>query len=419
MRPNIITPTKPKIPEVNEINLSDNNKIYTFHTTRTDLVSLYLIIPLGYKFANNPVIGKFAWEMIKSGTKQKTAIQIAEEINYYGASIDISVGPDSVNISLIALNNLFIHALNLLFELLTDPTYPKKELILQKQETLGILKIKNKRVDFIANKNFFKLLFGNNHPYGKHIKYSDILLTSRKNLITFQKKYFDFSNSLWGLAGNYNDEIIRFITEHYDILPHLNIKDLKLSTGMPSQKQLHINKKDSLQTAIKIGCQIKSLKEKDYPYFLIGQTIFGGYFGSRLNKNIREDKGLTYGIYCRTNHFKHQAAWSISAEVKAEQTNFVIDEIKKEYDKFVNDTISNEELDRVRNYLMGTSLFAFDGAFNIIKNKLKMIDLGTSMKTYYENLFYVINEAKENEIREKFVEYVPWNKMIRVTVGKK
>ena len=69
MRPNIITPTKPKIPEVNEINLSDNNKIYTFHTTRTDLVSI-LIIPLGYKFANNPVIGKFAWEMIKSGTKQ-------------------------------------------------------------------------------------------------------------------------------------------------------------------------------------------------------------------------------------------------------------------------------------------------------------------------------------------------------------
>ena len=151
------------------------------------------------------------------------------------------------------------------------------------------MKIKNKRVDFIANKNFFKLLFGNNHPYGKHIKYSDILLTSRKNLITFQKKYFDFSNSLWGLAGNYNDEIIRFITEHYDILPHLNIKDLKLSTGMPSQKQLHINKKDSLQTAIKIGCQIKSLKEKIIHIF-DRSNYFGGYFGNliKISEKIKD-----------------------------------------------------------------------------------------------------------------------------------
>lgn len=73
-----------------------------------------------------------------------------------------------------------------------------------------------------------------------------------------------------------------------------------------------------------MGCQIKSLREKDYPYFLIGQTIFGGYFGSRLNKNIREEKGLTYGIFSRTNHFKYQSVWSIAAEVKADQTNFAI-----------------------------------------------------------------------------------------------
>jgi predicted Zn-dependent peptidase len=166
-----------------------------------------------------------------------------------------------------------------------------------------------------------------------------------------------------------------------------------------------------------MGCQIKSLREKDYPYFLIGQTIFGGYFGSRLNKNIREEKGLTYGIFSRTNHFKYQSVWSIAAEVKAGQTNFAINEIRKEYEKFINEPISDEELSRVRNYMMGTSLFAFDGAFNIIKNQLKMSDLGVSVDSYYKNLFYVIKNANEMEIREKFAEYVPWGKMVIVTAG--
>jgi len=121
--------------------------------------------------------------MIKAGTNKKNSIQIAEELNYYGASLDISVNPDSVNISLVALKDSFLQAIDLLFELLTDAIYPKKELLLQKQETLGILKIENKKVESIANKNFYKLLFGANHPYGRYIKYSDIFLTQRKNLL--------------------------------------------------------------------------------------------------------------------------------------------------------------------------------------------------------------------------------------------
>lgn len=418
MRPNVIIPKEPEIPCVEEFSLNNKTKLYTYSTQRTDLVSLNIIVPCGYKYAKNPVVGKFAWEMIKAGTNKKNSIQIAEELNYYGASLDISVNPDSVNISLVALKDSFLQAIDLLFELLTDAIYPKKELLLQKQETLGILKIENKKVESIANKNFYKLLFGANHPYGRYIKYSDIFLTQRKNLLNFAKKYFDFSQSLWGLAGNYDNQIIRSVTEHFNLLPDLNIEDYAIISKEPAKKSLHINKKSSLQTAIKMGCLIKSLREKDYPYFLIGQTIFGGYFGSRLNKNIREEKGLTYGIFSRTNHFKYQSVWSIAAEVKAEQTNFAINEIKTEYEKFINEPICDEELNRVRNYMMGTSLFAFDGAFNIIKNQLKMSNLGVSVDSYYKNLFYVIKNANEKEIREKFKEYVPWEKMIVVTAGK-
>ena len=158
MRPNVIIPKEPEIPCVEEFLLNNKTKLYTYSTQRTDLVSLYITVPCGYKYATNPVVGKFAWEMIKAGTNKKSSIQIAEELNYYGASLDISVNPDSVNISLVALKDFFLQAIDLLFELLTDAIYPKKELLLQKQETLGILKIENKKVESIANKNFYKLL---------------------------------------------------------------------------------------------------------------------------------------------------------------------------------------------------------------------------------------------------------------------
>jgi predicted Zn-dependent peptidase len=419
MRPNINIPREPEIPIVEEYSLNNKSKLFTFATRRTDLVSFYITVPCGYKYSKNPVIGKFAWEMIKAGTSKKNSIQIAEELNYYGASLDVSVSPDTANISLIALKDFFPQAIDLLFELITDSIYPKKELLLQKQETIGILKVENKRVESIATKNFYKLLFGPNHPYGRYLKYTDIFLTQRKNLLNFSKKYFDFSQSLFGLAGNYDDQIVKSITEHLSLLPNINLQDIAIYSEKPNKKTIHINKKNSLQTAIKIGCQIKSLKEQDYPYFLIGQTIFGGYFGSRLNKNIREEKGLTYGIFSRTNHFKYQSVWSISAEVKADQTNFAINEIKQEYDKFINEPINDEELSRVRNYMMGTSLFAFDGAFNIIKNQLKMSDLGVSVDTYYRNFFSVIKTASEKEIREKFAQYVPWENLIIVTAGKR
>ena len=178
-----------------------------------------------------------------------------------------------------------------------------------------------------------------------------------------------------------------------------------------------INKEESLQSGIRIGKLLIPKTHKDFPKLFLLNTILGGYFGSRLMTNIREDKGYTYGIGSGLSSNKKESTFFISTEVGSDYTKATVTEIEKEIEKLQKQLVSEKELDLVKNYLFGSFMRNFDGAFEAIDRFKAINELGMDYN-YYEFLFSEIKTANSESIRETAKKYFNFDNMVKVVAGK-
>ena len=178
-----------------------------------------------------------------------------------------------------------------------------------------------------------------------------------------------------------------------------------------------IEKEDAIQSAIRVGNVSIGRQHKDFPKLYLANTLLGGYFGSRLMNNIREDKGYTYGIGSGLISMKHLAYFVISTEVGSEVTNNTLYEIELEMNKMCDELVNEKELELVKNYVLGNIMRGFDGAFAAMDRFCMLNNAGLGYD-YYLNLINTINKISAIEIRDVCREYLQFEKMKKVIVGK-
>lgn len=274
------------------------------------------------------------------------------------------------------------------------------------------------RNDYLSRREFNHLLFGNNQ-YGSLIEASDYDLLDRAQLTNYFRAAYQPSNCTIITAGKVGQAQIDLINEYFGRGWSADTKATpnNFSFVKKSGELRYEEKPNALQSAIRIGNMSINRTHSDFPGMQVLNTVLGGYFGSRLMSNIREDKGYTYGIGSALVSLQHSGYFFIASEVGSDVCNAAISEIEKEINILRNEAVSGAELDTVKNYMLGSFLGGLENAFSHA-DKFKNILISGLDYTYYDRYIEVVKNISASDLQELANKYLNFGDFNKVVVGK-
>ncbi|HOX83346.1 MAG TPA: pitrilysin family protein [Chryseolinea sp.] len=375
--------------------LKNGAPVYFISGGNQEVIRVELILPAGRWFEKTTGVSYFTANILSKGTSSKSSFEIAQAFDQYGAHLDISPGLDVVSISLFTLNKNLQPALALLLELLTSSTFPDSEIELMKSIYLQNLKVNNEKTSYLASKLIRKNLFGEGYPYGVELDEQGATEVSRHQLIDHFNTFFkDVTLFVSGKITSQNKEEV---TQLFSTLLLTPVAEKIIATPDLKKVSERIGKDGSIQSSLRMGKRIVDRKHVDYAGILLVNHILGGYFGSRLMKNIREEKGLTYGIHSSLNLLKHDGFLAIGADVNKENLDLTFDEIRKELKRLRTEEINQEELDTARNHFIGSLQSEITTPF-AHADKIKNMVMFNLPEQYYKNLIYKIDAISSDDL---------------------
>jgi len=421
-----IRKTQPRIRTIGEINLPEPEKyildngipVYLIDAGTQELVRIELIFDAGSYYQSKALQAYLTNKCLSEGTESYSSKTIAETIDFYGAYLKSSNEKDTANISLYTLNKHLDKLLPVLHEVSLIPTFPEEEIrtIVRKQHQEYLVNME--KVSFIARQQFSSLLFGEGHPYGKIAMADDYGKVNSTVLRQFFKERYQSAQFTIIISGKVPGDIIERLNRYFG--KHVVKKKSDLTSAPIPKPATDLNqfiKKDgTLQSALRLGKTMFNKLHPDYTKFKVLNTVLGGYFGSRLMTNIREDKGYTYGIGSGIASFKHAGMFFIASEVGTEVTKKAIDEVFIEIERLRTTLVPREELELVKNYMTGQFLRRADGPFALAELVRAILPYKLDMN-YYKHYIRTIKNITAEEICNLAVNYLQPDSMIRLVVG--
>jgi predicted Zn-dependent peptidase len=308
-------------------------------------------------------------------------------------------------------------ALPLIKEIIFEPNLTNDSLNFLKENSLSSIKKNLEKAAFLARANAMELLWGENHPMGYFPKPEKLDHISIEDIKDFYSRHYQNADFSIYISGNYPKNIISNLNELFGRHNTNNItisdKVYKLSN---TQNVRNISLNNQVQTAINWTKKCIGPRDADFSKLKIVNTILGGYFGSRLMSNIREDKAYTYGINSLLRASTISNSINIETEVGTEYYEDTIKQIDFELLKLKNDLISESELNLVKNYMSGELLSSFDGVFNHA-SILKYLDEIKLDFTYFSDYLETIKDITPEEIRNTASKYLDTNSFHKISVG--
>ncbi len=408
------------IPVPEKINLDNGIETYIINAGTQEIIKIDIIFNAGSWYQEKPLIATIVNEMLTEGTKSLTSQQIAEKLDYYGAFIHPNPTKDFGNITLYTLKKYLPETIKILDDIIKNPIFPEDELKTFLSKRKQQFQIELEKVTNIARREFNEQLFGENHPYGKKTKPEDYDLVNRKDVIQFHKRLYHSGNCKIILSGKIDDSDIKLLNQYLgskDWSIKTEAKSLNFDITYQPKMESFVEKENVTQSAIRLGGIIINKDHPDYHKLNVVNTILGGYFGSRLMKTIREEKGYTYGISSVLVSLKHAGYLVILSEVGANVAKNAIADILIEIKKLRLEKVSQQELDLVKNYMFGDLLRSFDGPFEISASFKSIIDLGLDTN-YYDKAIETIKTITPDEIILMANKYLQEDTLIKIIAGK-
>ena len=387
-----------------------------------DVVRFDLLIGGGQWHQEQPLQAMFTNRMLREGTRRMTSAQIAEKLYYYGAWLELSSSVNYGFITLYSLNKYFSRTLSVIAEMVKAPLFPAKELSVVADTNKQQFLVNSTRVEMIARKQLNRALFGAEHPFGRYAVAEDYDRITPEVLRDFYQKYYHSGNCSVYISGKVTPDIIRSIEENLGYDAWGEVKDKPVMQAVAprttSEKHLFVEREDALQSSLKMGSFVMDRQHPDFLKARVMVTLFGGYFGSRLMSNIREDKGYTYGIGAGIVSYPDTGILIISTEAANEYINSIIAEVYREMDKLCNELVPQGELEMVKNYMLGDLCRSYEGPFSLSDAWIYIETAGLDDKFFIRSLDAIRGITRE-EIQRLAQAYFCKENLIEVVAGKK
>jgi zinc protease len=418
--PEINPITNFSITKANKVILPNGIPFYYINSGTTDLLKIEWMFAAGNWHQVEPLIAFAVNNTLVEGTLNYSSLEIIRSIEYFGASLGYSIDKDNAFVSIVVMRKYLKEVLPLMEELLKKAIFPEKEIEIFKQKHKQQYLIEQTKVSSIARTNHNQLLFGNSHPYGYMIKESDFNQISHTLLQDFYLNFYHSDNCKIIASGKIDESDIQTISSYFGDHSWGSTKQgtipvFKIENN--EGKKLFIEKPDAVQNAIRIGKVLFNKTHNDYAAFSVLNCILGGYFGSRLMKKIREEKGYTYGINSLFVSLVRGGFLTIVTEVGSDVTRSALTDIYSEIEKLRLELVPVEELQRIKNYMMGDFVRMFDGPFAQAENLISLLEYDLDYD-HFSDVILSIKEITPAKIRELANEYLQPASMHEVVVGK-
>ena len=407
-----------KLKQCNQFTLDNGLPVYAIDAGEQDVLMIEWVFYAGNWYEDKNIVAASTNYLLKNGTKQKSAFAINEHFEYYGAYLNRSCYNETATVTLHCLNKHVNTLLPVVAEIFTESIFPEEELAIYKKNQKQKLEVNLKKCDFVAGSIIDDLLYGKEHPYGKYSSAEEYDAIDNSELKDFYKKYYTEGKCILFVAGKLPADIEQQLNQHFGSVPFntapLPVVEHKIIAA-PEKKHHVINDANGVQAAIRIATPFPNRHHPDFTKVQVLNNIFGGFFGSRLMSNIREDKGYTYGIYSFVQNHIHNTAWLISTEAGRDVCAATVAEVYKEMGILREELVDDEELLLVKNYMIGSILGDLDGPFQVIA-RWKNYVLNNLTDAYFYNSIQTIKTIGAEELRALAQKYLNEDAFYELTV---
>lgn len=410
------------LPSVAQWELSNGVKVYALQAGEEEVVQLEWVFFAGNSHESANMIAAATNHLLKNGTSQHSAFDINEHFEFYGSYLNRNCYNETSNITLHCLARQLPHVLPMVQQLITDSVFPQEELDIFKTNSQQRLQVNLKKCDFVATREIEALLYGKDHPYGKYSTSEALDALTREQLLQFYNAYYRHGSCVLFVAGKLPNNMYQLLDQYFGCLPLLPAvvsatAPLPLPTALVPPRQIRIeNDAQGVQGAIRMARHFPNRHHPDFQGVAVLNVVLGGFFGSRLMSNIREEKGYTYGIHSYIQNHVGPCAWMISTEAGRDVCEAAIAEVYVEMERLRQEPIPADELLLVRNYMLGSILGDLDGPLQIINRWKSYVLTGVNEEYFYNAIAQIktVSAAHLQELANKYLKPEAFYEMVVV-----
>ena len=399
-----------QLPPCKRFTLTNGVEVFAIDMGGEDTLMLNWVFYAGNWYEARKMSASATNYLLKNGTSRLTAFGVNEHFEYYGSYLNRTCYNETAELTLHCLNKHVNELIPVVAEIITDSVFPEEELLIYKQNSQQRLKVSLQKCEFVAGQLIDAYLFGDDHPYGKYSKLEDYEALQREEIQGFYKEYYQNGRCVIFAAGKLPPDLPEQLEQYFGKLPlraHTSKDKIVTHAVTPAtEKKQHITiDPQGVQTAIRIARPFPNRHHSDFQKAMVLNNVYGGFFGSRLMANIREEKGYTYGIYSYLMNHVDRSGWMISTEAGRDVTEATVQEIYKEMDRIREQLIDDDELMVTRNYMIGTILGDLDGPFQVAA-RWKNLILNDLDEAYFHQGIETIKTVTAKELQDVADKYL-------------
>lgn len=414
-QPEIVIPASVDMPQAVAVTADNGVQIYTLPTPDFEVVRFSFVFRAGTSVQHKPFAASAAANMLGEGSRRMSAQQIAEQLDFYGSYFDVNIDRDYAYISFCSLRKFFMPTLEVAREIILNPAFPEHEFAVYCSKRKQNLAIERRKVDMQSRELFATALFGAEHPYGISSPESLYDELTREDLVDLYNKLYTADNCFVVCSGLLDDEVMSHIKAMAEALPAGEKIDVNLPATNTTH-QLRRNIDTALQSSVRVGRLLFPRTHPDFVGMQVVAAVLGGYFGSRLMQNLREEHGYTYGVMAAMVNFDKEGYLAIATQVAREVREDVLREIYFEIERLRAELVNEEELQMVKNVMVGEILRILDGPFGIADVTIENIMCGMDNEAT-ERSVEQINAITPEQVRDLAAKYLRREDLIEVVVG--
>jgi predicted Zn-dependent peptidase len=397
------------VPEVETISLKNGSRLHCMNVGIDEVVRVTVIVGVGLDVQKVPLSTRMMSSLLFEGTKDMTQTEVAEKFDFYGARKSILPGMYASSYDLISLTRHLPKIIDVFVDSVFSPALRVDDFNRLSKIMKTNMKDLSKRVDYLSDKNLDYMLFGKNARL-IHPEQEDIDKLTVDDLQKLHSDYFNIENVEFVACGMITDEVKKVLIDTFSaIAPSGRTRKTDKPLVLPEMdKKYNFFHKTGVQAGVCIGRQLFGRSDKDEKGMRFLNTVFGGYFGSRLSSNIREEKGYTYGIYSDLSINKHHGTMTISTQCDNKYVQKVIDETFKEMEILCNENVPDNELERVKNYLLGTMCSTYGNALAWNSEMIRAVTSangGDISLTYINDFIDYIRSVSADDVKKMAQKY--------------
>ncbi|MCU0354234.1 MAG: insulinase family protein [Cytophagales bacterium] len=413
------------VAQTQSLALGNGLRLHWLNAGEQPVIRLEYIFTAGTWYEPQRGVSYFTAKMLPEGTRRRSASEISEFVDQFGSFLEVNQTAERINLTVYTLAKHLPALLPLMEEVLHEAAFPEHELDNLKNITRQNLRVNLQKNAYVAQHRFREVVFGENHPYGKHNREEDIAAVGHDTLAAFYQHAVVGHAFDLVVSGEVSGETLRLLETHLERFavsqPALPRPERHPETAATQMER--IERIGSVQSSVRVGKRLVqpdgqpfTRRSPDYFRLVVFNEILGGYFGSRLMKNIREEKGYTYGVFSSLGTFRQEGFLVIGSDVKKEFANQTLDEIRKEIKALCTEPVPADELDTVKNYLLGAFAGSVTTPFSLADH-FKTIYFDGLDYGFFDRYVAAIANTTTEELLETGQQYFGNDNLTEVVVG--